>query len=314
MECRNVSKKRVIWTEKEVELMLLVIQNEKVIGKLDGKCQRNEITFRNFEVKLKQQNPRWTKSWTQIRTKWKSLKRDYYAELKRKNINGASGGKTTTCFDILHEIISNRPFTEMAGEEGMADESVDSSTAECLEVQIVEGLVDDVDNSPCYSSATEVEEVETKTEERIESILPPRKKSKRTNGASFQNTLDSQVQLLKELQEQDHDFMLNLMKQQVENDKELFGYVMSSLDKSLASTTSTFLAGFNTLVAPLCAPTVTYPLSNQTQQSNIMSSTFTPNQFTFTTPVPQFQFPVVAFTSTFPSAETSGSTSEKNKK
>lgn len=121
-------KKRVNWTTLETSFMLSIIRDKNILQLLDGKRYRNTDIFKVVEEELKIRG--FMKTSAQIRTKWKTLKLNYF---KTKRTNNTSGWCRVNCpfWDELDELLGHRPACSV---EGGVDTSASPSSMESADI------------------------------------------------------------------------------------------------------------------------------------------------------------------------------------
>lgn len=119
-----MEKKRINWTELETHFLLTIMRDKNILNMLDGKRYRNADIFKTVEEELKKRS--FFKSALQIRTRWKSLKLQYYKAKRNNNISGNNRVQCPFC-EELDELLGYRPACNVEG--------VDTSTVDLLNTE-----------------------------------------------------------------------------------------------------------------------------------------------------------------------------------
>ncbi|XP_036341413.1 uncharacterized protein LOC118750785 [Rhagoletis pomonella] len=117
----SIIKKRDIWSDREVQQMLSIIRENHILKLMDSKAKRNRSIFEDVAAEMAAKGIQ--RSSTQIRTKFKALKLDYY-KVKRNNNKSGAKRQTSEHFTLLDEILGHRPAVTSTG--------LDTSLAEFL--------------------------------------------------------------------------------------------------------------------------------------------------------------------------------------
>lgn len=138
----NEIKKRNLWKEKEIEMMILLIKENHILKLMDSKIKRNKTIFTAIEKEMKERG--FYKTSEQIRTKFKSLKSEYY---KTKRNNNTSGAQKQTCpyYELLDEILSCRPVVTVDGVDTSVNVDIsidDGNIMECSNNETTEQYED----------------------------------------------------------------------------------------------------------------------------------------------------------------------------
>lgn len=113
--------KRNLWRDLEVETLVSIIKEKHILQLLDGKQRRNKAIYESIEKDMKAKG--FMRNSDQIRIKFKALKAEYN---KVKRHNNTSGAQRITCpyYDILNEILHDRPVVQTEGIDTSINDSL----------------------------------------------------------------------------------------------------------------------------------------------------------------------------------------------
>ncbi|XP_067625886.1 uncharacterized protein [Eurosta solidaginis] len=141
-------KKRNIWRERDVVEMISIIKERHILKLLDSKVKRNRCIFEEVARELNSKGI--NKDAIQIRAKFKTLKCDYY-KAKRHNNKSGAGRQTCEYFELLDEVLGNRPAVAAEGEDTSQVEvnSNNMNTSQCnfMEVNLDDPLGSESENT-----------------------------------------------------------------------------------------------------------------------------------------------------------------------
>lgn len=109
----SVIVKRNIWTDPEVQCMLDIMRDKKVLSLLDGKKYKNKNIYIMIEKEMNNFGFK-NKSAEQIILKWRKLKAEYIKTVNKNKISG-TGRSTCPFYDELNEILAIRPSASFVG-------------------------------------------------------------------------------------------------------------------------------------------------------------------------------------------------------
>lgn len=146
-----MDKKRNIWKDSEVKVMLEIIKEKHILQLMDGKTRRNKTIF--IEIEKEMRNKGFDRNADQIRSNFKFLKSEYNS-VKRNNNKSGAERKTCLFFEILEELLSSRPAVKFSGVDTASSSSVDENITiqENDDIMHIDDNVDVVINEESASS------------------------------------------------------------------------------------------------------------------------------------------------------------------
>ncbi|XP_036317458.1 translation initiation factor IF-2-like [Rhagoletis pomonella] len=237
------TKRRDVWSDREVHQMLSIINEKHGIRLLDSKTKRNKNIFVDVANELKKENI--LKNDVQIRNKFKSLKCDFYKTQRSNNISDAKR-QTSEHFELLNEIFGQRLALE--AEEGIDVAEMDVKN---IDIETISAAFDEQSQASEKSVIIECNATAKETSSRKEktrSFKKTRKQSYQKVVESFANDWKkSQQELLQTLMEQDKKLAEEQTKQQEEMMQKNLTAMEKILEKDREETAKMFQVFLNSM-------------------------------------------------------------------